>query len=236
MADGPALAVKVPQRIGRGVRQWYVLLSILILCSTPALGFPGADDLIAKVEKRYNGAHTLTVSFVETYDLAGHRRPPESGTLTIKKQGKMKWDYAYPKGKLFISDGKTVFLYTSGDNRVEKVPLKSTEDMRAPLAFLLGRLELKKEFQGFQVRPGEGGTWLDASAKTERTPYSSVQMLIGSEGEIKQLSVTGRDGSVVGYSFSSEKLNIPVRDATFRFTIPAGAQVVDSVDMAGQGN
>jgi outer membrane lipoprotein carrier protein len=51
----------------------------------------------------------------------------------------MRWDYLRPAGKLFISDGKTVYLYSASENRVEKMPLKDTEDMRAPLAFLLGQ-------------------------------------------------------------------------------------------------
>ena len=28
-----------------------------------------------------------------------------------------------------------IYLYTAWDNRVEKIPLKDTEDMRAPLRF-----------------------------------------------------------------------------------------------------
>jgi outer membrane lipoprotein carrier protein len=215
-------------------RQSFILLILFVLASFRSLGTPVANELIGNVEKRYNGARTLSVNFVETYEVAGHPRPPESGTLTIKKQGKMRWDYSNPQGKLFISDGKNIFLYTARDNKVEKVPLKSTEDMRAPLAFLLGHLDLKRDFQDFHIREGDGGTWLEASAKSERVPYSRVQMLIGEAGQIRQLNVFGRDESVVQYSFSNEKLNPVVPDRLFRFTIPQGAEVVDSVEMAGQ--
>lgn len=225
----------VHQRYGMWFRQIFVLLLLLGLGWFRCFGLESADQLIQKVEKRYNGARTLTVNFTETYNFAGRRRPPESGVLTIKKMGKMRWDYSEPRGKLFISDGKSVFLYTSGDNRVEKVPLKSTEDVRAPLAFLLGRLDLKKEFRDFRVEPGDGGDWLDASAKTAGSPYSDIRMLVSAEGEIRRLVVEGRDGSTVDYSFSDEELNVPVSDATFQFKIPPGAQVVSSMDASGQG-
>src|SRR5689334_10119600 len=155
------------------------LLTVLLLSSSVYfLGDTPADDLIQTVEKRYNGAQTLSVNFIENYSLMGHARPPEAGKLTLRKQGKMRWDYSQPKGKLFISDGKNVFLYTSRDNRVEKIPLKDTEDMRAPLAFLLGRLNLKKEFRDFTVRGDEQGEWLICSSANDRTPYSTVDMLI----------------------------------------------------------
>ncbi|MBV9266970.1 MAG: outer membrane lipoprotein carrier protein LolA, partial [Acidobacteriaceae bacterium] len=193
-----------------------------------------ADQLIQKIEDRYNHAQALSVHFIENYSLLGHPRPPESGTLMLRKQGKMRWEYSRPQGKLFISDGKNVFLYTALDNRVEKVPLKDTEDMRAPLAFLLGRLDMKKEFRNFTVRAGEGGTWLDATAKTDRLPYEKVEMLVSDTGTIQKLTVIGRDQSVLSYAFTEERLNPLLSDAVFHFQIPAGAQVIDAVSFKGQ--
>ncbi|MBV9084272.1 MAG: outer membrane lipoprotein carrier protein LolA [Acidobacteriaceae bacterium] len=193
-----------------------------------------AYEVIKRVETRYNAAQTLSVKFVENYSIAGHARPPESGTLTLRKQGKMRWDYANPKGKLFISDGKNVFLYTARDNRVEKVPLKDTEDMRAPLAFLLGRLDMKKQFRDFQVREAEGGTWLDAKAKNDRAPYEDVRMLVASDGRVEQLQVSGRDGSELAFWLSDERLNPPVSNQLFHFDVPPNAEVVDSIEFGAQ--
>jgi len=207
---------------------------ILALSVSGLVANPTMDGLIAQVQGRYNAARTLSVHFVESYSIQGHPRPPESGTLTLRKQGKMRWDYTHPAGKLFISDGKNVYLYTARDNRVEKVPLKDTEDMRAPLAFLLGRLEMKKEFRGFQVHAGDGGTWLDAWAKNDRVPYEEVQMLIASDGEVRELKILGRDQSQIDYSFSHEQLNPPVNEAEFHFQIPPGAEVVDAMEFGTQ--
>ena len=192
------------------------------------------DQLISKLQDRYNAAHTLSVHFVENYSLLGHPRPAESGTLILRKQGKMRWDYVRPEGKLFISDGKDVYLYTAADNRVEKVPLKDTEDMRAPLVFLLGRLDMRKEFRDFQVREEDGGIWLDASAKTDRLPYQRVEMLIAPDGSIEKLNVVGRDQSLLTYTFTDEKINVPLSDRLFHFQIPPGAEVVDAVDYRSQ--
>jgi outer membrane lipoprotein carrier protein len=208
----------------------------LVCACGVVLGAPSpAAALIRQVEARYNNAQTLTVHFEESYSLLGRRRPPESGTLTLRKRGKMRWDYARPQGKLFISDGKTIFLYTSGDNRVEKVPLRDTEDMRAPLAFLLGRLEMKKEFRDFQVHEKPDGTLLAALARNDRLPYKSVEMLIAADGSIRQLQVAGRDESLLSYVFRDEKLNIPLDDSMFHFTIPPGAEVVDAVGYKPEG-
>jgi outer membrane lipoprotein carrier protein len=216
------------------------VLRCLLLWSFAAHAFAAGvplttDALIARVESRYNKAQTLSVHFEESYSLLGRKRPPESGTLTLRKRGKMRWDYTRPQGKLFISDGKMIFLYTAGDNRVEKVPVRDTEDMRAPLAFLLGKLELKKEFRDFQVREQADGALLSALAKNDRLPYKSVEMLIADDGSIRQLQVAGRDESLLAYVFRDEKLNIPLNDSIFHFAIPPGAEVVDAVDYKPEG-
>lgn len=193
------------------------------------------DGLIQRIQNRYNGAHTLSVRFVEDFEFQGRQRPPESGTLTLRKQGKMRWDYSRPFGKLFISDGKTVYLYTPAGNRVEKMPVRDTEDMRAPLAFLLGHLELKKEFKDFKERSGADGNWLSASAKNDRAPYQSIDMLVGSNGEIERLKILGRDGTTMAFAFEAEQVNPPVPDSLFHFSIPAGAEVVDAVGFGAEG-
>lgn len=227
-------AFSLVKRSGRLERQLSVVWVAALVAVAPLWAAAGVNELIQKVEDRYNHAKTLTVQFVEEYDVEGHRRPAESGTLVLKKAGKMRWDYAQPEGKVFVSDGKNVYLYLAEDNRVEKVPLKATEDMRAPLAFLLGRLDLKKEFRDFQAHPGEGGTWLEAAAKTNQVPYERVEMLVAPDGAIHNLKVEGRDGSVLSFAFRDEKLNLPVSDSVFHFVIPPGAEVVDSVDFVQQ--
>lgn len=206
----------------------------MCLTATAAAMTSSADSLIAKIQDRYNRARTLAVNFSESYSIDGRTRPPEDGHLSLRKQGKMRWDYINPAGKLFISDGKRVFLYTAGDNRVEKIPLKDTEDMRAPLAFLLGHLELKKEFRDFRVREGSGGTWLEASSRSNRVPYSRVEMLVAGDGRIERMNITGRDRSELTFTFSDEKLNPALPEGLFHFEIPAGAEVVDSVETGEQ--
>ncbi len=196
---------------------------------------PQVDTLINQVESHYNRAQTLAVDFTETFTVQGRVRKPESGTLTLRKPGRMRWDYSQPTGKVFVSDGKTIYLYTADDKRVERSSLKASEDMRAPMAFLLGRLELKKEFTSFDTRPAEGGTWLDATAKNDRVPYEKIQMLIGAGGSIRQLRILGRDDSQLSFLFANETVNPALNNKLFEFAIPDGAEVVDAVT-AGQEN
>ncbi len=209
-------------------------VALLSLCLPLFAQATAIDTLIQKIENRYNKAKTLTVQFSEQYSVQGHLRPAESGTLTLRKVGKMRWDYAQPAGKLFVSDGKMIYLYTAADNKVEQMPVKDTEDMRAPLAFLLGHLDLKKEFRDFTTRPENGETWLSATAKSSKTPYEKMEMLVNGSGEITRLSIFSRDESRLLFELTHEQMNPPVSDSLFAFKIPLGAEVVNAVEYSGQ--
>ena len=131
-------------------------LCLLVVCLGAAPS--NLDSLLQAVETRYNHAQTLQVVFHEAYTGPGRPRRTESGTLLLRKPGRMRWDYTSPEGKLFLADGKFLWLYTPSNHQVEKMSIKESDDMRAPLAFLLGKLHFAKEFRNIQSQPEAGGT------------------------------------------------------------------------------
>jgi outer membrane lipoprotein carrier protein len=200
---------------------------VSLACVLP-LQAAGADlsSLLKGVEQRYNRAKTLQVQFIEAYSINDQPRKAESGELTLRKPGRMRWDYTEPAGKLFVSDGKDVYLYTPATNRVEKTKLKASEDMHAPMAFLLGKLDFQKEFRDFDLK-GDGANYrITAKAKSDQLPYTKIEMLVTPDSEILRLMVTGQDQSLLTFKFSGEKVNPPVNDAMFKFQMPAGASLV----------
>jgi outer membrane lipoprotein carrier protein len=204
----------------------------------PASASPTADidiDKILKgVEEHYNRVQTLQVSFAESLTVQGHKRT-ERGELSLRKPGKMRWEYTSPAGKLFISDGKYIYSYFASEKRAERENFKETEDMRAPLAFLLGRLNFHDDFREFraqyQTQPDQlahGTVSITAIPKSDKLPYSEVTFQVSPDFVIHFLSVKGQEGSVTEFVFENEKKNPPLNDALFRFTPPPGTEYVDS--------
>ena len=197
------------------------LVSLAAFAAVPQLD---TATLLKRIEDRYNHAKTLQVQFTEGYTAQGRMRTPESGTLTLRKPGRMRWDYSQPAGKLFLSDGKEVWLYTPATKRVEKVPLTESEDMRAPLAFLLGKLDFLRDFKNFTVRPDNSGGWvITAQARSNRLPYDTVEMTISPAFAITHLKVRSLDQSMLTFAFSGEKVNPAVDNSIFKFVMPPGA-------------
>jgi outer membrane lipoprotein carrier protein len=186
------------------------------------------DTLLKGVEARYNRAKTLQVLFKEEYTPPGRGRRAESGILMLRKPGRMRWDYSQPAGKLFVSDGKLLWLYTPAENRVERMKFQESDDMRAPLAFLLGKLHFDKEFRNLQAKPEGTDTRIVAEPKTDTLPYSAVEFLVAPDSHIKEVRVTGFDKSVLHFTFDQERVDPKLDDKLFNFQVPKGAELVEA--------
>lgn len=207
------------------------LLSVALLGSAFISGANAADIDVAKtlkgVENYYNTAQTLIVNYAETYTSQGHKRT-EKGILYLRKPGKMRWQYTDPAGKLIVSDGK--YIYSLDQKRAERMPLKETDDMRAPLAFLLGKLHFNEEFKDIAVSPDPGSDhiFITALPKSDKMPYTKVKFLVSADYVIHWLSVEEQNGSTIDYAFENEKKNPQIAESMFHFVPPPGVEYVDS--------
>jgi outer membrane lipoprotein carrier protein len=189
---------------------------------------PDLDVALKAIENRYNHAQSLKLDFSESY--VASRRPTqnESGVLYLRKPGRMRWEYSSPAGKIFLADGKYTWLYTPEDHQAQKSPLKMSDDDRAPLAFLLGKLDFHKDFQSFSSHTDASGNWITAQPKSRNLPYMQVEFLTGPDGEIQKVRVTNQDRSVLEFAFRNEQLNAPVAPELFVFHPPAGVAIVEA--------
>ena len=125
-----------------------------------------ALPLAARVDAHYNHLTSLRATFTEHYSGMGQQRT-ESGTLLLRKPGRMRWTYA--DGKVFVLNGKNAVSYTPGDPQAQRVPAKQLDDMRSPLRFLLGHTRLEKELDHLTASPGPGGSVILAG-----TPHAAM--------------------------------------------------------------
>jgi outer membrane lipoprotein carrier protein len=204
-----------------------------IVVVTLAIAAPAADlgQVVQKVDQRYNRLHTLQTQFTEIYQGGGMDRT-ESGTLLLKKPGKMRWEYRSPREKLFLSDGKDAWFYLPGERQVRKSSMRKLDDLRSPLGFLLGKTRLEKELQGLSFAPdvaplNQGDFVLRGVPKGMADRVSQVLLEVTPDGQIDRITLQQADGSVTEYRFSGQKEDMPITDASFHFTPPAGTEVVE---------
>jgi outer membrane lipoprotein carrier protein len=233
-------SVKSDQRISSGVRNnWLYFLAIGAVVSLgaaqqvhpPAALAPDVRQLARAVDEHYNHLRTLEGEFTETYSGNGAQRE-ESGTLWLKKPRKMRWEYRSPKEKLFVSDGHSVWFYVPAERQVRKTDLKRLDDLRSPIAFLLGKTKLESELQGLskvvdQAPAVAGDALLRGVPKAMGGQLSEVQLEISPSNQIVRIVLMEMDGGTTDFRFKDWKENVELSDNRFHFTPPPGVETVE---------
>ena len=210
-------------------------MGTLLLLSGANFAQTSVPRIAEEVDAHYNHLRTLQANFTEIYRGNGILRQ-ESGTLWLKRPGKMRWNYLQPKEKFFISDGKAAWFYVPGEQQARRTSVKKLEDLRSPLGYLLGKTKLRKEFEGLSlapdVKPVHPGDVVLRGVPKFMQSVTQVEMEIAPGGKIVKLAVEGADGSTTEYLFEEQKENLEIADRQFQFTPPAGVQVIE--EEAGQ--
>lgn len=204
--------------------------ALLSLNSHASSAEQNVRSLSERVDRHYNALHTLQAEFTENYRGNGMERT-ESGTLWIKRPGRMRWEYRQPRTKLFITDGKTAWFYAPGDPQARTTPSRKLDDLRSPLAYLLGKTKLERILDGLalaaDVPPQTPGNYvLQGTPRGLAGHLTRVLLEITPEGRIDRIVAEGQDDSVTEYRFLESKEDVAVADERFRFVPPAGVEIV----------
>jgi outer membrane lipoprotein carrier protein len=211
-------------------------IAVIVLFSAIALAQSYVHKLADSVDHRYNDLQSLQLQFDESYRGAGITRN-ESGTLWLKRPGKMRWDYLQPRPKLFVSDGRTAWFYAPGDQQVRKASVKKLDDLRSPVRYLLGKTKLEKEFSGLSLAPDvkpldAGNVVLGGVPKGMEGRVTQVLLEITPDSHIRAITIDEADGSTTQFRFSEQKENVPLSDSRFRFTPPPGVETVEATEIS----
>ncbi len=214
-----------------GLLCWLVMVAVTLPVFTSLARAQDVRQLARAVDEHYNHLRSLQSDFTEIYRGEGAERV-ESGTLWLKKPRKMRWEYRSPKEKLFISDGQAVWFYLPAERQLRKTSLRKLDDLRSPLAFLLGKTKLENELRGLskvvdQSPLGAGNTLLRGVPQAMAGSASEVQLEITPSDEIVRIVLMDADGATTEFRFAGWKENAELSNSRFQFTAPPGVETVE---------
>jgi outer membrane lipoprotein carrier protein len=194
----------------------------------------GQDDvhqLAQSVDDHYNHLRSLEAEFTEIYRGEGSERE-ESGQLWLKKPRKMRWEYRSPREKLFVSDGQSVWFYLPAEKQLRKTDFRKLDDLRSPIAFLLGKTKLEKELQGLSKAVDQapltlGDVVLRGVPRGMADQVSEVLLEITPSRQIARITLTDPEGGTTEFRFRNWKENLELADDRFHFTPPTGVETVE---------
>jgi outer membrane lipoprotein carrier protein len=193
-------------------------------------------QLARAVDAHYNHLRSLESDFTEIYRGDGPERV-ESGTLWLKKPRKMRWEYRSPNEKLFISDGQAVWFYLPAERQLRKTALRKLDDVRSPVAFLLGKTKLENELRGLSKAVDQSpldpantllrGVPQSIVSESMAGQVSEVQLEITPSDQIVRIVLMEADGAATEFRFAGWKENLELSDSRFQFSPPPGVETVE---------
>jgi outer membrane lipoprotein carrier protein len=189
---------------------------------------PPAQEVAAALQKKYDSVHDFTAGFVhESEGGLLRKKQIESGVVQVKKPGRMRWDYTKPEPKVFVSDGRRMYLYVPADNQVIVSPVPDANQATTAVLFLVGKGNLTRDFA---VTYGEGSSpdtyVLRLQPRLPDRDYDWLQLVVDRRTlQIRALSAADSQGGHSSFKFSDFKENIGLADKIFAFKIPPGADV-----------
>ena len=211
-----------------------IVAAFLLLAASPRAAEPTAPELAQALQRHYDGIKDFSADFTHAYEGGVlHKQLTERGRLLIKKPGKMRWEYAAPEQKLFVSDGVKMYSYIPEDKQVIVASVPADDQAATPTLFLAGRGNLTRDFTASLV-PAPAGMHAGSRAlkltpKAQQPDYDWLILVVDPESlAIRGLVTVDGQGGKSSFFFVNLKENVGLTDKDFTFKIPRGVDVVSA--------
>jgi len=159
------------------------------------------------------------------FDRAGKVVETGSGTFVFARPGKFRWTYEKPHKQLLVADGAKLWIYDPDLNQVT-VKRMDRAISSTPAALLAGKEDITALFTLRDGGTSDGLNWVEASPREKDTGFESVRL--GLKGRtLAAMELHDQLGGRTLLRFLDLKANAPVATDAFKFTPPAGADVME---------
>jgi outer membrane lipoprotein carrier protein len=212
-----------------------MFLLVLAALTVAPQAEPGSelDALVDRVERHYDSVRDFEASFTQRYERKLlHRRIEEKGRVSVKKPGRMRWEYREPEEKLFVTDGAKSYFYLPLEQQVmvsHNPDGAMGMEEGSPFELLAGKSRLR---DGFEVSPSDepatrGGVVLHLAPRTLHEEFDEVALEVReSDGLVLRVVLVDAQDNRTEFEFTDVRENVNLSETLFRFAIPPGVDVV----------
>lgn len=188
----------------------------------PVLAEAGAVD---QLHQFLSGTRTLKADFSQMVIGKSSRKPQQSsGVVAISRPGKLRWEIQKPYPQLVVGDGEKIWIY---DPELKQITVRKAglAISGSPAALLAGSNELEKNFVLEEAGEAEGMNWVEATPKAGDSGFEKVRLGFAGK-DLKAMELHDSFGQTTHIRFANLERNPVLPAATFRFTPPAGVDIV----------
>ena len=202
----------------------------LIFCKLFMVSVAFAATPAERVRAFVEGTKTFKANFTQTIvSNAGKadgraKKQTSSGAVLLSRPGKFRWQVEKPYPQLMVGDGQKVWLY---DPDLKQVTVRKMGETLSgtPAALLAGDSAIEKSFVLSDGGNKDGLDWVLAVPRGKDASFSRVAL--GFKGDaLHTMEMQDNFGQVTTIVFSAAERNPAIPASQFKFTAPAGADVV----------
>jgi chaperone LolA len=208
-------------------------LALIALATAPTLALAAADS-IARVDGYLSSLKTLTAQFAQVVqDKQGQVTDRASGTLSISRPNRFRWDYTQPYAQTIVADGAKLWLY---DPDLQQVTVRSLEQGlgATPAMLLSGSGRVADAFTPGPVETRGDWTWCRLVPKTHGSDFERVSLAFDAKNELVAMELVDKLGQTTTIQFTQLKRDVPVKAQTFVFVPPQGTDVIGNAAAASR--
>ena len=159
-------------------------------------------------------------------DARGRVKERSTGRVAISAPRQLRWEYKTPHAQLIIADGRKVWAYEPDLEQVT-VREQGDEERNSPLSALINPALLTQQYDlSEEAALREGLQWISLSPKQGQDSNIDHAALGFKGNDLARMEILDSLGQRTVISFSGWKRNPSFAASTFRFTPPAGGDVV----------
>lgn len=198
-----------------------VLVCAVLANATAAQAATGTEAL----NQFLSGLRTLESEFHQTlYDENLKKLEEARGLMYLERPDRFRWDYRQPNAQLIVGDGEKVWLY---DRELAQVTVRNMDDAleSTPAMVLSSKEPVNKNFEVSNLADENGLTWVGLKPRQKDAGFAHIRIGFA-DGVLRIMELTDNFGQLTRLEFSNLIRNHPIIDDAFRFSPPAGVDVI----------
>lgn len=199
----------------------------LAIAALAVAGLAQAADARAQLDQFTRGLKGLEGQFAQQVtDGNGRVRESSSGSVALSAPRLFRWEYVKPYPQLIVADGRTVWVY---DPDLQQVTRRSqgSEEQDSPLAALIDPSRLDRDFLVETAPDANGLSWLQLRPRqADGASFERARLGFSDAGSLARMDIHDTLGQRTTITFSGWTRNPTFAADTFRYTPPAGVDVV----------
>jgi chaperone LolA len=199
----------------------FVIALWIFLCATSAQA-GSIERLKSFMENSRSGQSDFSQTVMDKH---GRKLQSASGTMQFVRPGKFRWVYQKPYEQIIVGDGARFWLYDIYLNQVTVKKLDAALGS-SPAALLAGNNEIERNFRLKDVGSQAGLEWVEATPRNQDTSFERVRLGFGAQGELAAMELHDSFGHFTVLRFANLKQNPALAPGLFKFTPPAGTDVL----------